>query len=390
MKMLSRTVLLPVLFLATYFTHAQCADQLNTLSFDTTVNAVGNSFYTFAFPKFDPTQGTLTEVKINTKVTLVYNFTLENGEINPVNNFRVKVFRDDEISSTALMTPLINSYQKQYGFYALAGSDGISDSGPDFTQQGPLYVMNEQNINYTLSNTADFFGSGPVMFDYITSTYSAAQGSINNNLDGSAQDAVNFKISYTYCPQIVLAADISSFNANKINDATVDIKWITKNEKNNRNYELQKSTDGKSFGSVAQFAAAPNSTQTGSYRYSYPVQLIDNNKTILFRIKQIEPDGATKYSVVHAVRLTTKTNGQPKIYPNPAKNATNIIFSNTRRSNWEVNVYTVSGLLIKRYNFNNALTGKINTGNDLEKGVYMLMSVNKTTQEEFVQQLIIQ
>ena len=92
----------------------------------------------------------------------------------------------------ALLSPLTNSYQKQYGFYSLAGSDGIPNSGPDYTQQGPLYVMNQQAINYTVSNTADFFGSGPVMFDYTTSTYSAAQGSINNNLDGSAQDAVIF------------------------------------------------------------------------------------------------------------------------------------------------------------------------------------------------------
>lgn len=389
MKMLKRTVILPVLFFAAHISHAQCVNQLSTLTYDTTVNAGGNSFYTFTFPKFNPTLGTLTEVKINTKVTLIYNFKLENGEINPVNNYRVKVFRDDEINSTALMDPLINSYQKQYGFYSLAGSDGIPNSGPDYTQQGPLYVMNQQDINYTLYNTADFFGSDTVAFDYITSTYSAAQGSINNNLDGSAQDAVNFKLTYTYCPQIILAADISSFTANKINDATIDINWITQNEKNNRNYELQKSTDGKSFGSIAQFAAAANSTQAGSYRYSYPVQSADNNKTILFRVKQIEPDGSAKYSAVHAVRLTSKTNGQPRIYPNPAKGATNLIFSSTKRSNWEVSVYTVSGLMLKHYNFNNALSGKINTGNDLEKGVYMVRSVNKTTQEEFVQQLII-
>jgi hypothetical protein len=390
MKMLSRTVLVPLLLLATCFCEAQCVNQLNTFSYDTTVNDLGNSLYTFTFPQFNPAQGTLIDVKIDTKVTLVYNFSLENGELNPVTNYRVKVFRDDEISSTALLSPLTNSYQKQYGFYSLAGSNGIPNSGPDYTQQGPLYVMNQQAINYTLSNTADFFGSGAVMFDYTTSTYSAAQGSINNNLYGSAQDAVNFKITYTYCPQIVLAADISSFDANKINDATIDIKWITQNEKTNRNYEIQKSTDGKSFGSIAQFAATANSTQTGSYRYSYAVQPADNNKTILFRIKQIEPDGSVKYSVVDAVRLITKTNGQPAIYPNPAKGAANLIFNNTQRSNWEVSVYTISGIKLRRYDFNNALTGKINTGNDLEKGVYMLRLVNKTTQEKFVQRLIIQ
>jgi len=385
--MLSRTVLPVILFLAIK-SQAQCdANHLNTLSYDTTVNAGGNSLYNFTFPQFDPTLGTLTEVKINTKVTLVYNFRLENGEVNPVTNYRVKVFRDDEISSNALMSPLTNSYQKQYGFFSLAGTDGVPNSGPDFIQQGPLYVMNQQAINYTLSNTADFFGSGTVTFDYTTSTYSAAQGSINNIIDGSAQDAVKFNITYTYCPQIILAADITSFKTNKVNDAVIDIKWITKNEKNNRKYELQKSIDGKSFRGVTQFAA--KTAQTGSYSYTYAVQSTDN-KTVLFRIKQVEENGTVKYSAVNAVKLSNKTSTDPRIYPNPAKGAANLLFSNVKRSNWEVSVYALSGQLLKRYNFNNALTGKINTTQEFEKGIYMVKSVNKTTQEQFVQQLIIQ
>jgi hypothetical protein len=388
MKMLKRTVILPVILFWAFKSQAQCdGNNVSTLSYDTTVNALGNSLYSFSFPQFDPRLGTLTEVKINTKVTLVYNFSLENGEINPVSNYRVKVFRDDEISSNALMAPLTNSYQKQYGFFFLAGSDGNADSGPDYTQQGPLYVLNQKDINYTLSNTADFFGSGTVMFDYTTSTYSAAQGSINNNLDGSAQDEVKFNITYTYCPQIILAADLTSFKANKVNDAVIDIKWIVHNEKNNRKYELQKSTDGKTFRGVAQFAG--KTAQTGAYTYSYAVQSTDS-KTVLFRVKQIEENGTAKYSIINAVKLGNKAGMHPGIYPNPAKGATNLLFSNTKRSNWEVSIYTVSGQMLKRYIFTNALTGKINTAQEFEKGIYMVKSVNRTTQEQFVQQLIIQ
>jgi hypothetical protein len=378
------------MLLLAYNSEAQCANQLNTLSYDTTVNALGNSEYTFTLPKFNPTLGTLTEVTIATKVTLVYNFSLENGESNTVSNYRVKVFRDDEINSTALLDPLTNSYQKQYGYYSLAGSDGVPGSGPDYTQQGPLYVMNQQNISYTVYNTADFFGSDSLQFDYTTSTYSAAQGSINNNLEGSAQDAVNFKIIYTYCPQVLLAADITSFSTNKVNDEAIAIKWITQNEKNNRRYEIQKSTDGKFFGSIAQLAAKTGTPQTGSYSYSYPVQLTDNNKILLFRIKQIETDGAVKYSAVRAVKVTGTANDQFKLYPNPAKGAANLIFNNTKRGNWEVNVHSVSGQLLQHYSFTNALMGSINTGSELAKGIYMVRIINKTTQEKFVRQLIIQ
>jgi len=104
---------------------------------------------------------------------------------------------------------------------------------------------------------------------------------------------VNFKISYTYCPQIVLAADITFFSASRSDKDNIDIKWITQNEKNSRKYEIQNSADGKTFRSIAEFVAAPGSTQTGTYRYPYQIQPSDNNKTLLFRIKQIETDGTS-------------------------------------------------------------------------------------------------
>jgi hypothetical protein len=383
-----RLLVLLLLFFAAIGAKSQCANELNSISYDTTVNALGNSLYTFSFPKFDPAVGTLTEVKINTKVTLVYSFRLENGEINPVNNYRVRVFRDDEVSSAALQTPLTNSYQKQYGYYSLAGSDGVPNSGADFTQQGPLYVMNQQAINYTVYNTADFFGQGMVDFDYATSTYSAAQGSINNNLDGSAQDAVNFKIIYTYCPNLTLATDITSFTVHKVNDGMIDIKWITQNEKPNRNYELQKSKDGRNFRSVVEFAAETGA-QTGTYRYSYQIQPTDNNKTLLFRLKQVNNNGAATFSAVHAVKLSANTNNGPALYPNPVKGPASVVFSDIRRGAWDVEIYGVSGQLIKRYHFNNALTGKVNTNNELGKGVYMVKCVNKTTQEKYIERLIV-
>jgi hypothetical protein len=389
MKMLKRILLLPVILLIAYNSKAQCSSNTSTLSYDTTVQALGNADYSFTFPPFNPILGTLTEVDIITTVTLSYNFKLENGESNPVTNYRVKVFRDDEINSTVLMDPLISSFQKQYGYYSLAGSDGVPNSGADFTQQGPLYVMNQKSTTYTVYNTADFFGTAPVQFDYTTSTYSAAQGSINNNLQGSAQDAVNFKVTYKYCPQLVLATNITSFTTNKVNDATIDIKWITQNEKNNHNYEIQKSTDGKSFRSVAELVEKTG-TQTGSYSYSYPVQVTDNNKTLLFRLKQTDSDGSVQYSGVRAVKIKALAYEQLRLYPNPTKGATSLVFSNTKRGNWDVNIHSVSGQLLKRYSFTNALTGNINTSNDLGKGIFMVRIINKTTQEKLVRQLIIQ
>ena len=378
-----------LLLLAVYGANAQCANQLNTISYDTAVNGTGNASYIFSFPKFNPTLGTLTQVDLNSKVTLIYSFQLENDDNITINNYRSKISRDDEVSSAALQTPLTNSYQKTYGNYSLSQTDGIPYSGTDYTAQGPFYVMNQNSTTNTVFNTADFMGTGQVDFDFNTATYSTVLGNTKYSYHGTAQDAVNFKITYTFCPSLVLASDITNFTVNKVNNGVIDINWITQNEKPNRNYELQKSTDGQSYRSVAEFAAKTSATQTGSYSYSYQIQSTDNNKTLLFRLKQVD-NGTARFSAVHAVRLTASANNQPVLYPNPVKGTASLLFSTTKRSNWEIEVYSLNGQLFKRYTFNNALVGKLNVGNELQRGFYMMNCINKTSKERYIQRMIVE
>jgi hypothetical protein len=389
MKILKPSFALLLLLLAVYGADAQCSNQLNTISYDTVVNGSGNATYTFSFPQFNPALGTLTQVDFNSKVTLIYSFQLENDDNITVNNYRSKISRDDEVSGTALQSPLTNSYQKTYGNYSLSASDGIPYSGTDYTAQGPLYVMNQVSTNNTVFNTADFMGNGLVGFDYNTATYSTVLGNTKYSYHGTAQDVVNFKITYTFCPSLVLASDITSFTVNKINNGVININWITQNEKPTCNYELQKSTDGRNYRSVAEFAAKTGASQTGSYSYSYQIQSADNNKTLLFRLKQVN-NGTARYSAVHAVKQTASANNQPVLYPNPVKGTANLFLSNTKRSNWEIEVYSLSGQLLKRYTFNNALIGKLNTGNEFQKGVYMLNCINKTSKERYIQRMIVE
>lgn len=379
-----------VLLFVTAGASAQCSNQQNTVSHDTIVTGSGNDFYNFTFPKFDPAAGTLTEVNIDAKVTLIYGFQLENNGAGPVNNYKVRLTRDDDVSSNALLTSLSNEQQNNYGPYSMAGTDHVAGSGPDFITRGPLYPMNQQEIKNTVYNTADFMGVGQVSFDYASTSFASLIGSAAVSYTGSVQDEINFKITYNYCPTTVLATDITSFTAGRSTDGTIDIKWIIQNEKNNRKYELQQSTDGRVFRGVAEFTAQTGSSETGSYRYSYQIQPNENNKTLLFRIKLVDVGGSPKFSANRAVKLTSNTEEQPVLYPNPAKGATTLLFSNIKRANWEVEILTTNGQVIKRNFFNNAMLAKLNTANDLTRGLYMVRSTNTTTKEQFIQRLLIQ
>jgi hypothetical protein len=390
MKALRRNAVLFILLFASARASAQCGSTPTSVSYDTTVSGSGNDFYNFTFPKFDPATGTLTEVNVDATVTLVYGFQLENNGASTVNNYRVRLTRDDEVSSNALVTPLTAGHQRNYGPFSMAGTNNVAGSGPDFITHGPVYAMNQTEINNTVYNTADFMGAGQVSFDYASISFASLIGSASVSYAGSVQDEVTFKITYNYCPVILLANDITSFTAGGLTDGTIDIKWITKNEKTNRKYELQKSTDGRVFRGVAEFAAQTGTSETGSYRHSYQVRPDENNKILYFRLKLVDGGGSQKFSATRAVKLTSAAPAQPILYPNPAKGTTTLQFNNKNRGNWEVEILTISGQVVKRYFFNNALLAKLNTANDLHRGLYMVRSTNKTTQEQFVQRLLVQ
>jgi Secretion system C-terminal sorting domain len=370
--------------------HAQCVvENLKSITYDTVVYGSGNTTHNVTFPQFNPTLGTLTEVRINTKVTLRYSFQLENKELIRISNYRVRAVREDEISSTSLMVPLTSLYQKTYGPYSLAATDGIPGSGVDYTAQGPMYVMNNTNTTYTVYNTADYMGPGTVNFDYVTSTYSTVLGSINYAFNGTAEDTVAFSISYIYCTATMLPADITAFTAQRKDDATIDINWISHNEKNALTYELQKSNDGRNYMGTAHFAAKANANQTAAYRYSYTVGQSDNNK-VMFRLKQIDIDGKVKYSSVRVVDMNTNRTNQVKLYPNPTRNTATLLFNNTKRGDWQVEISSMGGQVLQRYHYSNVLTIRLNTNGDLNRGIYLVKASNKKTNEQFTERLVIQ
>jgi hypothetical protein len=372
-----------LLNLLPFFSSAQCVTPQEVISFDTIVTGSGNANHSFTFPKFNPSQGTLMEVNIKTEASLTYRFQLENRESVAINNYRVRVVRDDEVSGSALQTPLDYTHQATYGPYSLAASDGVPGSGSDYMAAGPVYVMNRQMMQSTVNNTADFLGNGTVSLDYTATTYSIVFGSVNYNFNGTAEDTVRFTVTYRYCSTSFLAADVTSFNAVPRNNETVDVSWTALNERSGRVYTIEKSANGRDFSAVTKLNAS-----NGNYLYNY-VPAGNETGKIIFRLRQTERDGAVKYSSLRIVDLHRKQETGIRIYPNPSNGVFNVMFSNTRRGDWEITVLTMQGQVIGTYNFTRALQGRIHLDTNLAKGVYLIKAVNKKNQEQFGSQLFI-
>ena len=103
-------------------------------------------------------------------------------------------------------------------------------------------------------------------------------------------------------------------------DNGVFINWVTVSELNNSHFEVERSTDMKSFKTVAMvldgFAATGSNGKT--YKFKEASAEIKNGKTVYYRLKQIDNDNQVHYSTVMAVQMNTTVTVFPKqvVYTN--------------------------------------------------------------------------
>lgn len=386
MKRWASLLVLQAFCVLPFFGKAQCETELRIVTYDSIFYGTGNSFYNFNFPKFDPLLGTLVGVEFQTVVTVKYGFTIENFEAGPT-NYRVRLYRDDEFSSPSLQTPLLTTTLKNFGPFLLGGNDRIPSSGPDYREFGPLIIMDKDTIVKTAFNTADYLGEGRVDIEYSTFTYSTTMGSVNNHKIESAFDTMQVSISYIYCSTSLLPADFRSFTAVK-KQGLIALNWQVENDETGRRYEIEVSRDGKNFATYRNLPSRPGNNEVGNYLSDYELQSGESGK-LLFRIKQTDVDGSVKYSALRIVDIGDSVIPRLKVFPNPAAETVNILFSNHVRGEWDVEIFAMDGKLIDRFRFNQKLSATIQLGQKYRKGIYIIRARNKAGGESFSERLVV-
>jgi len=114
-----------------------------------------------------------------------------------------------------------------------------------------------------------------------------------------------------------LPVELTSFTA--VRQATgVLVKWTTASEKNSARFEVQRSADGKQFGTVATVEGQGHSTQAHAYA-SLDRQPLAG--TAYYRLRQVDFDGKATFSPVVAVGGTAEVS----LYPNPAQRELHLV-----------------------------------------------------------------
>ena len=144
------------------------------------------------------------------------------------------------------------------------------------------------------------------------------------NLTGGACGSLtNFSGTGT---QTTLPVELLSFDAQNTEGGTNTLTWRTASEKNNRHFDIERSTDGSTFHSIGQ---VKGNNKPSSY------QFVDNQPfvTSYYRLRQIDFDGTETVSKVVSIAQKGKGKGLT-IYPNPVSNTLTV--ENTEGANFQI------------------------------------------------------
>jgi hypothetical protein len=123
-------------------------------------------------------------------------------------------------------------------------------------------------------------------------------------------------VSYTIETPTPLPVKLLSFVA-KLQHNEVLLSWVTASEANNKGFEIERSLEGNKWSKIGFLAAATvdgNSSSNQHYSFTDKQPL---NGLNVYRLKQIDIDGAAQYSRIQSVRFVN--NASIQIMPNPTK-----------------------------------------------------------------------
>ncbi len=168
---------------------------------------------------------------------------------------------------------------------------------------------------------------------------------------------------------ITLTSFDGSYNGN-----SVALNWNTVNEVGVKEFQVERSSNGREYQSIGKVAAAGPSSAKYSFVDAKPIEGAN-----YYRLKIVDKDGSFSYSKV--IVINTKPTSAISVYPNPAGET--LTLTHTRAINKAVvEIYSVDGKRINTYHVQPSAIQSTIDVSELVKGTYMLIysdGVNKTS-----------
>ncbi|HUC81258.1 MAG TPA: T9SS type A sorting domain-containing protein [Flavisolibacter sp.] len=180
----------------------------------------------------------------------------------------------------------------------------------------------------------------------------------------------------------ILPITLLEFTGRQENTTAV-LNWKTSSEQNSKDFEVEKSTDGRNFSKIGTVPAAGNSSSQRTYSFR-DVQLSAAN---YYRLRMNDSDGQYKYSDVVLVNYGAGAQ-QVTVVNNPFAGYLDIRFARSA-ANARLQLVSTSGAVVAEKQFTN-LSGQLRwqLPAQLSRGTYVLRSVvdGKTFTQKLIKQ----
>ena len=181
-----------------------------------------------------------------------------------------------------------------------------------------------------------------------------------------------------------LPVNFASFNASRVNENIVNLRWQTASEENNSGFAIYRVT-----GTLWEFVSfVPTQAMGGnsSSLLTYTFSDRNNYKGISqYRIKQVDFDGKAKYSEIRAVRGESVAD-KVIVYPNPSSDGRVTVLFEDRDGVRDLSLVDNSGRQVKRWS---GITGNIIQIDNLQPGLYTLRIMIRETGFQQVQKIVV-
>lgn len=160
----------------------------------------------------------------------------------------------------------------------------------------------------------------------------------------------------------------------------IKLYWNTLSEVNNAGFEIQRSLDGQNFAKIhpnAWVNGQGNSNQ--QVNYTYDDDRVEANVKYYYRLKQIDFNGAYKYSNIAEAILSKDFQFGVVFYPNPTNDQMNLTISSDKEQQISLTIYNAIGQQVfeKVYDVQQGSTlVNLDFFSNISKGVYTAVISN--------------
>lgn len=227
--------------------------------------------------------------------------------------------------------------------------------------------------------------TGPNTYLGGVSVISTPNPNFDKNYLVAIRPALNcFQAKYLTNNCISLSASLLSFTAAR-NSAVVTLKWTTGTEQNNRGFAIERMLGNGGWEEIGFVnSKAPGGSSNSELSYSYADMNLFKGIS-QYRLRQVDFDNQSKRSEIRAVKGEDQKTGKLVVFPNPSDGNLQVMLDN-KNGSYDVVLNDMSGRMIKQWR---AVTTNILRIENLMPGIYQLRVVNRETNEQVVEKVVV-